>query len=241
MLTLIKSIGITDGTNFVSLSNISEGVDGSSTFGYSTEEGTMMIEDGQTVRNYIDHTLDIRVLASAFGTALLRQWMDSETPVYITAIGVDGFIVIGDVFAGEQPVLLTTAPYRNENREALSVMATKRTVQGNEGGLINNGFYAGESLMGMQTSGFNTYEYLLVPNQKETITLYGLDGGTQSALELYTKDASGAILQSDNTAQYDDTTAYITMQIDSNVRYVGYNAEQGGNFSNLKIKLGEYQ
>lgn len=152
MLTHIKKLAIIQDTTtdvIVLLSNISDGVDGASTFGYSTEETALTIEDGQTVMDALEHTLDIRTIADSDEASQLESWTDNLTKVNIVGVGIDGSLLIGDGQTGEGSVRF----YKDDQfdqRKAFKIFATRKTTPGfdSDTGIHENGIFAGQNLLG---------------------------------------------------------------------------------------------
>lgn len=151
MINHIKKLAIIEDAspdNIVVLSNISEGVDEASTFGYETEEAALTIEDGQTIHDAIEHTLDVRTIVPDSGDSQLQTWTDNLTSVYVSAIGVDGGILFGDVQTGEGAVRFYKDDQFSE-RKAIKIMATRKTIPGYDSstGLFENGIWVGSNLL----------------------------------------------------------------------------------------------
>ena len=153
MITLLSNVAIQDTSNLsniVYLNNIMEGVDGSSTFGYSLEPSAVKVDDNQTQQYLHDHTFDIRVLQGAAADLTKLKVIDAnQTPVLVSGYSPDGFFVIDD------PASLT---YHSQYDSVIAdrVLVTTSGVNGYGGAAPGNKLpvYAGDNLLAI----FNVLE-----------------------------------------------------------------------------------
>lgn len=153
MITLLSNVAIADTSNLsniVYLNNIMEGVDGSSTFGYSLEPSAVKVDDNQTQQYLHDHTFDIRVLQGSAADLTKLQVIDAgNNPVLVSGYSPDGFFVIND------SAQLT---YHSQYDSVIAdrVLVTKTGVNGYGGAAPGNKVpvYAGDNLLAV----FNVLE-----------------------------------------------------------------------------------
>lgn len=99
MLNLLKSVAIQDQTvttNVCTLVNIMEGVDGSSTFGYSLTPTAVQVNDNQTQQYKHDHLFDIRTLTDTADTTKLSVISALNREVKVTGYSPNGFFAIDE-------------------------------------------------------------------------------------------------------------------------------------------------
>lgn len=126
MLTLLSKVAIHDPNNpgtVATLTNIMEGVDGSSTFGYSIETEMIAVEDNQTQQYSEVHTLDIRVVEESSETAKLLAFVADGTKVKIAGYGPQAMLL------WDEPVTISI----NEQYDgvlSLAVVSTLKTTIG---------------------------------------------------------------------------------------------------------------
>jgi len=99
MLNLLKSVAIQDQTvtsNVCTLVNIMEGVDGSSTFGYSLTPTAVTVNDNQTQQYKHDHLFDIRTLTDTADTTKLLVVSANNRKVKVSGYSPNGFFVIDE-------------------------------------------------------------------------------------------------------------------------------------------------
>lgn len=142
MLNLITKIGIydPDADDYVILTNIMEGVDGSAAFSYEEEPGSVMIEDGQTLDHSITGTLDIKVLrASASDLAIIDAAVGKR--VYISAMTINGFVL----FHGTH--YITRVPDFNSDILNDHIRLTFKRAKGYSGDTQSMGAYGGKNAL----------------------------------------------------------------------------------------------
>jgi len=99
MLNLLKSVAIQDQTvtsNVCTLANIMEGVDGSSTFGYSLTPTAVAVNDNQTQQYKHDHLFDIRTLTDTADTTKLLVVSANNRKVKVSGYSPNGFFIIDE-------------------------------------------------------------------------------------------------------------------------------------------------
>jgi len=133
MLNTLKKLAIQDISNpsdIVILSNIMEGVEGASTFGYTEDITGVKVEDNQTQNYRRQSTLDIRVIqASDSDLAILDDLIQNQKKARVSGVTIDGFIIY------DREVLIERAPYFNSGLISDQIFIT----------LIDNTGYSGDA------------------------------------------------------------------------------------------------
>lgn len=96
MLNLISKVAVKRADNAdapATLTNIMEGVDGSSVFGYAIEPIAINVEDNQQQHYAEDHTLDIRIVNEDSQTAVLSALQAGGFPTLLSAHTPNGFLI----------------------------------------------------------------------------------------------------------------------------------------------------
>lgn len=145
MLNLFTKIAIqsvASPSSIAYLTNIMEGVDGSSVFGYNVETEDIKISDGQTQQYAQIHTLDIRVLDEDANSSIIDAIIASGGTARISGYGPNGFFVWND------PVQLVRNK-QYDNVVASAVLATIKATPGFRGSPPSRAVHAGRNLMGV--------------------------------------------------------------------------------------------
>ena len=157
MLNLLKSVAIQDQTvasNVCTLVNIMEGVDGSSTFGYTLTPTAVQVADNQTQQFKHDHVFDIRTLTETADVTKLQVISANNRKVKVTGYSPNGFFTI------DEPAELV---YHDQFDSVLSdrILVTISGVNGYGGTApgVKLPVYAGDNLLAVYdiTSGSATY------------------------------------------------------------------------------------
>lgn len=243
MLQHIKKLAVAKvGTpdEVVVLSNISEGVDGSSTFGYETEEVTLTIEDGQTINNAIEHTLDVRtLLPTDADITTLRGWSDGQTPVFVSAVGIDGALLIGDFGGVQSPVYFYT-DNQYSDAESVKIFATAKTLPGynSDTNLYYNGWFAGDNLLRISDDENFTNRDILFPFAGETVTFAAtITANTGGTISVEAFDVSDTSLDSVSET-LSDTRLDVTMTTPPNTYYLRVHVDAGATFNSPSLRMG---
>jgi hypothetical protein len=140
----------------VILNNISEGVDGSSIFGLTSEPNNLPVNNNQTYINKKNHALDIRVLkptgdAYVGKTNLqqLKDWSSNQTELYIVALTLDGAIFFGD-YETQKGLVKIAINEQLSNADVFAIKVTSASEVGfnSSTGLHEGGFWAGKNIIG---------------------------------------------------------------------------------------------
>lgn len=129
MLNLLSKIAVKRADNADApavLTNIMDGVDGSSVFGYSREEISLSVDDGQTQDYATDHQLDIRVINQDAQSAVLTGIQAGGHKAIASGYSPDGFLI------WEQPSLVQ----KNTQFDGVladALLMTTRSVKGYRG------------------------------------------------------------------------------------------------------------
>jgi len=143
MLNLISKIAVqnvSSPSSIAIMTNIMEGVDGSSTFGLTSEAQTVQVADNQTQQFAHEFTLDIRVLDEDSNSAVIDGIIAGDGLALISGYGPDGF------FIWNEPVRLV----RNkvfDNILATAVTATIRCTPGFRGSPRSRAVHASRNLI----------------------------------------------------------------------------------------------
>lgn len=155
MIRHLKKLAvINDATTdeIATLSNVTDGVDGSSNFGLgdNDEVQPLSIEDNQSIHSRITRTLDIRTLVgSSTEETNIDGYVSSQTDLYLSGLGLDGFVLIGDKETGEGLIKIVKDTQRSDN-EVWVLTASKDVQPGHDPstGLFESGFWVGENGLG---------------------------------------------------------------------------------------------
>lgn len=153
MINIIKKIAIVEKSTqdkVVILDNISEGIDGSSVFGFSNEPKGISVNDAQFYQTHQLPSVDIRVLKpSSTDIAQLESWAENQTDIYACLLTVDGVIYFGQWHnsIGASKIVL------NEQLSDNDIFAFKITSKTEIGfspstGLHQGGVWMGENMIG---------------------------------------------------------------------------------------------
>lgn len=156
MILSIKEIHIYDNnSDIVSLTNISEGVDGASVFGFTSEPEYINIEDNQSYLIKKNHTLDVRILKPASSDlTILNNWIDNNTKVFISIRNLDDSILsIGDINNPDSGVHIV----KNEQLSSNDIFSFKVTKSSTTGFNPSNGIYEGSVFAGFNVSGITEW------------------------------------------------------------------------------------
>lgn len=134
------------------LSNVTDGVDGATTFGLGDDDETndLTIEDQQTINNTVTRRMNIRTLIGTSGEETnIEGYVSNFTDVYVVGLGLDGAVLIGDKETTTGAVKLIKNEQRSTNR-VWELMASVQTQPGFDPstGLYESGFWAGKNLLG---------------------------------------------------------------------------------------------
>ncbi len=164
MINIIKQLAIiqrddTDNSSndtIVILTPISEGVDGSSVFGITTEAGELKIGASEMYMPSITSTLDVRVLApdgDAYTgqTAIdqLKEWADNLEEVYVVGTTIDGYVLIGDRQTSSRLCRIVTNSSLTSN-DVYAFKITRNAINGYDSSGVrpyNGGFFTGKNLL----------------------------------------------------------------------------------------------
>jgi len=158
MINHLRKIAIVEDAspdNVVVLSNVTEGVDGAATFGYSMSEQTVTAENGQTIMDMMDHELDIRTLVGSSSEETdLDSFVSSETEVYVAGLLIDGFLHFGDKQTTSELARIGKAN-KYSDRKSHGIMITKRGTPGFDPstGIHSGGVKAGANGLGLYVWG----------------------------------------------------------------------------------------
>lgn len=163
MILLIDKVGIqqkedpsnsNENTNVVLL-NIRDGVDGASAFGFTAEPDEIIISKGETYVPSVSMSMNIATLKPV-GDAYtgktkidqLEEWAINKEDVYISALTLDGFILMGDIHSSFAPIKITV----NENLTSNDVLSVKSSRKSNLGydtstSVYQGGVYAGKNAL----------------------------------------------------------------------------------------------
>jgi hypothetical protein len=162
MINILKEISIIkrdDAANsgndtIVKLTNISDGVDGASVFGFSSEPNYLTIGAGESYVNSLNSTLDVRVLKPT-GDAYsgqsnldqIKEWSNNQEDVYISAITLDGFILIGDRHTSSDLCKIVVNEQLTNNDIFAFKITRKSRVSYGDSGSYNSGWFAGSNAL----------------------------------------------------------------------------------------------
>lgn len=96
MLNLLSKVAVKRADNADApavLTNIMDGVDGSSVFGYSREEISLSVDDNQTQDYATDHQLDIRVINQDAQSAVMTGIQAGGFKAFASGYTPDGFLI----------------------------------------------------------------------------------------------------------------------------------------------------
>jgi len=224
MLNLITDLAIAEASNVANiayLTNIMDGVDGSSVFGYTIEEDVVEIEDKQTLFTSFQHTLDIRVLDVDADTTKLKGFVDNQTEVLISGMTPNGFMI------WNRPVKLAVNRQFN-NIVALAVKASIKTVQNYHGTApeVNKGVYAGGNALAL-------YDVLRGSNTR----INGFTGNIKTGTTLSTNVSDGVRTQSIENVSIQDDVAFADLFIPFPGKQVSFsaNTETNGNVASIQV------
>ena len=154
-LTSQSGSGIAFYVSPILLKNISDGVDGSSTFGFNSEELTVTIEDGQTHFYGVEDAFDIRTLKDSDYASNLSQIADNGRNVYVSGLTPSGFIVIGDKQTSSSVKLVYNKQFSNPFAYSLLITKTDMPLWNGESSLFEGGMWSGENGLGIHLWGDN--------------------------------------------------------------------------------------
>lgn len=134
------------------LSNVTDGVDGASSFGLGDgdELQTLSIEDNQAIHSRITRALDIRTLVGTSSEETnIEGYTSNQTKVFIAGLGIDGFVLIGDKETDVGDILIVKNEQREDN-QVWELTASKDVQPGHDPdtGLFESGFWVGENGLG---------------------------------------------------------------------------------------------
>jgi len=184
MITTLTNVAVQDQTvttNIVYFSNVMEGVDGATSFGYNLEKTSLKVEDNQELQYIHNHTFDIRALdPSTADRDTLQVMVDNQREVKIIGQGVDGFFIM------DEGVQLN---YNQQFDEVVTMplLATVKSTSGYEGTAPNKKYkvYAGDNLLALYKVNSGDSEFLNGFGTSAGVT------GTQSGISQTATRASG--------------------------------------------------
>lgn len=137
------------------LKNITEGVDGSSVFGFDSSQLEVTIEDGQTHFYGVEDAFDIRTLKDSEYTSNLSQIADNSRNVYVSGLTPSGFIMIGDKQTSSAVKLAYNEQFSNPFAFSLLITKTASPMWDKENSLFEGGMWSGENGLGIHLWGDN--------------------------------------------------------------------------------------
>lgn len=145
MQNLFKKLAIADTndlTKIAVISNIAEGVEGATAFGYENEYDMISIENMQELPYSVMHTLEIRGLPTSNVVEDMQHFNDPDVDTELTVIGTDGAMLSLD------PLKLEWIKKPNEGY-VWKLKATAKTVPDREqnNGRKGGGIHLGENLL----------------------------------------------------------------------------------------------
>lgn len=148
---ILRKLAVWDDTasNLHILSGLAENDNEASNFWYSTEETESRIEDNQIGPGTIGHTLDVRVLPDSSAATNLQTIVDNERAVFISVLGIDGGVLMGDIESDNKKCRLSYGKRFDGTVEDYKIMATKRGPWGYDTstGQHSAGVWAGRNLL----------------------------------------------------------------------------------------------
>lgn len=152
MINILKELHLFDNNgNLVTLINISEGVDGSSVFGLSSNIEELKVENSSTYIYKKTNIFDVRILKpSPSDVVQLKSWASNQTGVYLSGLTLNGHLLIGDIGNGVGSKKISI----NEQLSDVDVFAFKISAGSMIGFNGNDGNYesyvfSGENALGM--------------------------------------------------------------------------------------------
>jgi len=146
----IKRLAVQDATtpaNIAYLNNVSEGVDGASTFGFSQDPESLLIADKEQIDYKRDQTLDIRVISPDDATRTIIEGIaNGQGAGFISAYCIDGFLLFND------PIQIVIAnQFDSAGLVVDFIQATLTSVTGYAGDApdTRQSIYGGENALGI--------------------------------------------------------------------------------------------
>lgn len=155
MILIGKKLSIIENAspdNVVLLDNISEGVDGSSVFGFTSEPSEIKINDGQTYINRKTNTLDVRVLKPSSSDVIqLKSWASNQTKVSVHLSTIDGVVQFGNydgTTLGNECTIVINEQLVSEDIFAFKVTKDATVGFDSNTGVYEGGVWAGKNMIG---------------------------------------------------------------------------------------------
>lgn len=152
-LTSQSGSGVAFYVSPIYLKNVTEGVDGSSVFGFNSEELSVTIEDGQTHFYGVEDAFDIRTLKESDYASNLSQIADNSRNVYVSGLTPSGFILIGDKQTSSEVKLAYNQQFSNPFAFSLLITKTSTPMWDGENSLFEGAMWSGENGLGIHLWG----------------------------------------------------------------------------------------